>query len=112
MITPEAIDIDGRKGSIVYLDAAQTPVEASDPAVVSARVLWDDGGSSFLVVQSSAAALKKELPSLSAVFKRFDEAKHPRDNAGKFTDKGPGEAIPDDVAQAKNRKALGLGLSG
>ena len=44
-MTPEPVTIDGKHGSIVYLDARFNPVEADD--AVLARVLFDDGSSSF-----------------------------------------------------------------
>ena len=48
MITPQPITIDGRQGTVVYLDAEWHPV-TPDQATM-AKVLFEDGGSAFYQV--------------------------------------------------------------
>lgn len=74
---PEPITIDGRSGTVVYLDAKWHPVEPSSATM--ARVLFDDGGTGFFFVQSVA--------------QKFDEAKHPRDAKGQFTETYHGTSV-------------------
>jgi hypothetical protein len=82
---PEPITIDGRTGTVVYLDNEWHPC-TSEQAMM-ARVLFDDGGSAFYMAQESV--------------QKFDEAKHPREpggteEGGQFTASGhTGEPTPD-----------------
>ena len=48
-VRPAPIEIDGRRGTVVFLDAEQRPVAKAEDAT-SARVLFDDGGTLFLLV--------------------------------------------------------------
>ena len=48
MTTPQPIVIDGRSGTVLYLNDTWEPVE---PEVATlARVLFEDGGSAFYIV--------------------------------------------------------------
>lgn len=66
---PEPITIDGRKGTVVYLDAQWHPVTPEQATM--ARVLFDDGGTAFYTTEEST--------------QKFDESKHPRNEDGEFT---------------------------
>jgi len=52
-MTPESITIDGRSGSVVYLDANWHPVPAAQATM--AKVVFDDGGTSFFTVAEPPA---------------------------------------------------------
>jgi hypothetical protein len=52
-MTPESITIDGRSGSVVYLDANWHPVPAAKATM--AKVVFDDGGTAFFTVAESPA---------------------------------------------------------
>lgn len=52
-MTPEAITIDGRSAVVLYLDEQWNPVSASD--AVMARVLFEDGSSSFFTSRKARA---------------------------------------------------------
>lgn len=72
-VSLQPITIDGRVGTIVYLNSDWKPVEA-DRATL-AKVLFDDGGSTFYQVAQNRSAFDPDQP---------------RDEGGKWTDSGTG----------------------
>lgn len=70
---PESITIDGRSGTVVYLDDQWHPT--SPAQAVMARVLFDDGGTAFYTTGQSLADKR-------------DVSDEPRDVKGKWTTGG------------------------
>jgi hypothetical protein len=67
---PEPITINGKSGTVVYLDNKWHPVPPEQATM--ARVLFDNGSSAFFTVLSEPVV-------------KWDEQKHPRDQEGQFT---------------------------
>lgn len=76
---PAPITIDGRTGTVVYLDAKWHPVPPEQATM--ARVLFDDGGTAFYTTNEETV---QSIAGLGGITRKFDEAKHPRDKEGKF----------------------------
>lgn len=85
MMSPRPITIGTRTGTIVYLDAQWKPVEPEQATL--ARVLFEDGSTAFYTVSQS------DLRTFE-----FNEADHPRDEQGKFSD---GSSIAASIAAAR-----------
>lgn len=76
---PQPITINGRTGTVVYLDADWHPV--SSEHALMAKVVFEDGGTAFFTTRQSSA--EKE-PGVGGITRKFDEAKHPRGKDGRF----------------------------
>lgn len=93
----ESITLGGKTGTIVYLDASFQPVPQKDATL--ARVIFEDGSTSFLVVERETA---RRATGLTAAVQRaisleaeWDESLHPRDDDGKFAESDGGGRSTD-----------------
>jgi hypothetical protein len=74
---PEPITIDGKSGTVVYLDNEWHPV--SPEQATMAKVLFNDGTASFFFAEEPS---KPE--GIGGLTRKFDEAQHPRGEDGRF----------------------------
>lgn len=77
---PEPITLNGRTGTVVYLDAHWHPTTPDEASM--ARVLFDDGGTGFF----TTSPVQSIAPGVGGVTRKFDESKHPRDKDGRFAE--------------------------
>jgi hypothetical protein len=92
---PEPITIDGRTGTVVYLDAQWHPVSAERATM--AKVLFDDGTASFFFAEEPS---KPE--GIGGLTRKFDAAAHPRGEDGRFIEASQPRVFsrPSDVGES------------
>lgn len=93
---PEPITLDGRTGTVVYLDAQWHPTTSEQATM--ARVLFDDGGTGFYLTEPVSSV----APGVGGITRKFDEALHPRDPDGRFAEATTPRIFnrPSDVEQS------------